>query len=375
MVTKNKKRDDNNLYSMGAVADLKQMAPSHTVQEGDTLNDIASKFGVGIDRLSGYRSGNPDLIYPGETITVSGQSANPAPTVDPTSRVEAVREELGGTTPTEQMTGQTPENFEGFGYSSLQKQLEQSQANREKAFKEFEGFRTKRYEELSRDRDLESKRSKISELDEQIAEAKAERDASIAKFRSNPGASAATITGDVSVATSKLNSNINNLISQRNALTNEYNGTLEEIDGLVNREAEDLQSTLGYYDQSATRNQELINAFQKSLLDELRREQDREYAESDSLTDFERALELIQEKARHDTGAGTKYTILTDPFGQAVMAIDPKNPTDIIDLTGLGEVPETQIGGAKAPASEIVPVKESESPGFWASLRNLFKRN
>ncbi|MER7584131.1 transglycosylase family protein [Kitasatospora sp. NPDC097691] len=47
---------------------------SYTVRSGDTLSDIAAKFGVDTDGL--YRKnvrvigGNPDLIFPGQTLTV-----------------------------------------------------------------------------------------------------------------------------------------------------------------------------------------------------------------------------------------------------------------------------------------------------------------
>ena len=42
----------------------------YTVQSGDTVSGIAAKFGVGIGAVSGFRSGNPNLIYPGETLTI-----------------------------------------------------------------------------------------------------------------------------------------------------------------------------------------------------------------------------------------------------------------------------------------------------------------
>ena len=45
---------------------------SYTVQSGDTLSGIASRLGVDQGRLTGYRSGNPDLIYPGEVLNIGG---------------------------------------------------------------------------------------------------------------------------------------------------------------------------------------------------------------------------------------------------------------------------------------------------------------
>jgi len=42
----------------------------YVVKSGDTLSAIARKLGVSIDKISGYRSGDPNLIYPGETLTI-----------------------------------------------------------------------------------------------------------------------------------------------------------------------------------------------------------------------------------------------------------------------------------------------------------------
>lgn len=45
---------------------------TYTVQAGDTLSGIAAKLGVSTSAISGYRSGNPDLIYPGEVLKING---------------------------------------------------------------------------------------------------------------------------------------------------------------------------------------------------------------------------------------------------------------------------------------------------------------
>ena len=49
------------------------------MQAGDTLSGIAAKLGVATSAISGYRSGNPNLIYPGEVLTVK-KSGGTAPT-------------------------------------------------------------------------------------------------------------------------------------------------------------------------------------------------------------------------------------------------------------------------------------------------------
>ena len=48
---------------------------TYTVQAGDTLSGIAAKLGVPTSAISGYRSGNPNLIYPGEVLKINGGNA------------------------------------------------------------------------------------------------------------------------------------------------------------------------------------------------------------------------------------------------------------------------------------------------------------
>ena len=47
---------------------------TYTVQAGDTLSGIAAKLGVPTSAISGYRSGNPNLIYPGEVLKINGSN-------------------------------------------------------------------------------------------------------------------------------------------------------------------------------------------------------------------------------------------------------------------------------------------------------------
>lgn len=49
------------------------------MQAGDTLSGIAAKLGVSTSAISGYRSGNPNLIYPGEVLKINGGNTAPKP--------------------------------------------------------------------------------------------------------------------------------------------------------------------------------------------------------------------------------------------------------------------------------------------------------
>lgn len=41
---------------------------TYTVHAGDTLSDIATRLGINMHTITGYRSGNANLIYPGEVL-------------------------------------------------------------------------------------------------------------------------------------------------------------------------------------------------------------------------------------------------------------------------------------------------------------------
>ena len=48
------------------------MAQTYTVKPRDNLSTIAQRLGVRVSDISGYRSGNANLIFPGEVLTVGG---------------------------------------------------------------------------------------------------------------------------------------------------------------------------------------------------------------------------------------------------------------------------------------------------------------
>ncbi|MGE4626824.1 LysM peptidoglycan-binding domain-containing protein, partial [Bifidobacterium longum subsp. infantis] len=54
----------------GSVATGSNAPPSRTVtvRAGDTLSGIAARLGISYTQLTGYRSGNPNVIYPGEVL-------------------------------------------------------------------------------------------------------------------------------------------------------------------------------------------------------------------------------------------------------------------------------------------------------------------
>lgn len=55
----------------------------YKVQPGDTLSAIASRYGVPVSSIQGFRSGDPNLIYPNEVLTINKVSADSADSATP----------------------------------------------------------------------------------------------------------------------------------------------------------------------------------------------------------------------------------------------------------------------------------------------------
>ena len=68
------------VYIAGLLEKAKaQGGTTHTVKSGETLSGIGAKYGVDWRKITGFKSGDPNLIYPGEVLTIGGGAAPAAP--------------------------------------------------------------------------------------------------------------------------------------------------------------------------------------------------------------------------------------------------------------------------------------------------------
>lgn len=67
------------------------MAQTYQVKGGDTLGAIAKQYNVPVSSITGYKSGNPNLIYPGETLSIGGGAVSPTapPQMSNTGQVQS----------------------------------------------------------------------------------------------------------------------------------------------------------------------------------------------------------------------------------------------------------------------------------------------
>ncbi len=79
----------------GTNASVATSGQSYVVKSGDTIGAIAKQFGVPISDITGYKSGNANLIYPGETLTIGKKTTTSTPTsTTPTNNNTSIASQL-----------------------------------------------------------------------------------------------------------------------------------------------------------------------------------------------------------------------------------------------------------------------------------------
>ena len=66
---------------------------TYTVQSGDTLSAIGAKFGVPYQQITGYASGNPNLIRPGEVLNIPASGGSSIRTLPITGSAPVVQQQ------------------------------------------------------------------------------------------------------------------------------------------------------------------------------------------------------------------------------------------------------------------------------------------
>jgi len=188
-------------------------AKAYTVQAGDSLAKIATKFGVPITEISGYRSGDPNKIYPGETLTIGKQPAPTAPTT-PT----------GGQPPTDgfSMDGMTPEANILSEYKIDPKLLQFGfQTNPTKTIKDL-------VSEIMQVTGLPDAKAQIEEISSNIEVLENERDREIDEINDNPFISAGTKRARIEKIQDKYEKRIANRVNRLQLIQGAYDDARQE---------------------------------------------------------------------------------------------------------------------------------------------------
>lgn len=306
------------------------MAQKYKVKKGDNLSSIAKQFGVGISDITGYRSGNPDLIFEGEELLFS-QPKTSDPLVDELSKpIEKDEKTQAPETKSSYLT----DSVYGEDIKKYKTQLDDLAKKKEDLYSTLQNYEQNTYQSLYDEAGLGSLKERIAQRDADIAQKKQEYNDTIARLRSNPGASAATITGEVSVATDKLKGEIENLVNERNSIAEEYNTGVSEIKNRVNQGLADLERQYNYYDSLEQQARQTLSEYQNALLEELATQQEREYEEGILEKELANDLILARTKGSDDLLSYTEAASLGLPFG-----------TTVSQASSLGIIPKSQLTG------------------------------
>ncbi len=343
---------------------------TYKVKKGDTLSGIAKNLGVSADSITGYKSGNANLIYPEETLTISSVPKTSV-TQDQASKMSTkdlsialaggdyastVKDELG--------EGTTDVPDYKTDYDTYKK-------SREDSFTKLKGIATETFDTEYKSRKLDDSKNRISELDDEIAAARQLRDDAIGKVRSNPGLSAAQMTGDIAKLTDSQNATINNLIGQRNSVASEYNASLDEIDGIVDRATKDAQLEFSYWDGLTQEASGLMAEYEKALREELSATQEQDNFEKQLAQQLEIALMKENSSGSGNSGSDDNWKLIYNDLGDPLYWYNSK--TKEIDYN----VGAPQGDAPTDPYSDIEEeVKTSGGGGggggggIWQGLKN-----
>jgi len=341
------------------------MAEKYTVQKGDTLGDIAKRMGVKTSDITGYRSGNPDLIYAGESLNVGGDAKD----AGGESYVDTLKDEMTdeyGTTEAADTTEDQPSDL--YDIEGTREKKSTYEQNRQNAYENLKGLSTDIYDREYKDRDLQGKKDKISSIDSEIAAAREARDKAISDVRSNPGLSASQMTGDIAKIRDYQNDVINNKIQERNSVASEYNSELAEIDRIIGNETADAKLDFDYWDNLFGEASGTISDYTKALKEELSSEQEQ--------SNWERQLAQALQIAEMRGGEGSQdnWKLVYDDYGNPLYWFN--NATREIDYNVSGAEGE-QEGGADTGGVDFDKLgeeaqTEEDTTGFWQGVKDWF---
>ena len=186
----------------------------YTVQAGDTASGIATKLGIPLANISGFRSGNPNLIFPGETLNVlktpiapipgaQPQQQPPAPAAQPPQLPQAP--EAPPAAP-----GLLPESFEDEITGLLAKFGIKPPTPDQSPFTAF----AETYKQLYSDLGLQTVKQRIESSTKSIEELEAKKNEEIAEVNENPFVAANIRAGQKRRIENKYESKINALVNR-----------------------------------------------------------------------------------------------------------------------------------------------------------------
>lgn len=269
---------------------------TYKVKKGDTLSGIAKALGVSQGDISGYKSGNPDLIYEGENLSIG----------KPESYASAVKEGLKDEYSGDSTDDTKKEDSGGYDVTKIRGDIDTYKTKMDDAFQTYKKAQSETFNKEYETRGLGEKKTQIADLDDQIAAAREERDNALLKEGINPNISAGQLTGKQGKVADFYNKKINNLIDNRNSVASEYNTDLGEVTRLAGVASNEAKSEYDYYTNLLNRSDTQLGSYRKELVDALEKEQEQSNWEKE----LAQALTIAGMK---NTGGSSKVSLVRDP--------------------------------------------------------------
>lgn len=184
----------------------------YTVQAGDTASAIATRLGVPLANISGFRSGNPNLIFPGETLNVlktpiTAVPGGQPPQQPPTPAPAAPTAQPPAAPPA---PGLMPESFETEVTGLLAKFGIKPPSPDQSPFTAF----AETYKQLYSDLGLQTVKQRIESSTKSIEELEAKKNEEIAEVNDNPFVAANIRAGQKRKIENKYEAKINALVNR-----------------------------------------------------------------------------------------------------------------------------------------------------------------
>lgn len=261
------------------------MATTYTVKEGDTLNAISQKYGFKSYKdagITGYKSGNPDLIRVGEVLTIGKVPSSPATTTKDTANAF-----INSGQDADINAGNAKDDAPTRGDSTVDTPAIKSLFD---TFTEYTG-KTKitpksknpeapKYEDTFNDL---RKDYGIGGLEDSLNDLKTEEDDLVARRRERTNAerdktvSMNVITGRVSEVERQESERLDYIVRQKQQITNQLTTANAAIENIMNFRKLDYDTAKGTYDSEFSQNIQLFNVvkgIRDDAINEVEREED-----------------------------------------------------------------------------------------------------
>lgn len=228
-------------------------AKSIVVKSGDTLSGIAEREGVAVSQVTGFRSGNPNLIFPGEVLSIGEISAVTQGPSQPSSKEEVP---------------QFFDNFQNNAFNAFSTVPETRKAP------SFEELKSKLAPEggapdlINRAEIRETRREEagVGDLETLINNLTAEEDEVIAarRLRSqgeiDKPVSVGVISGRVGEIERQENERLDAIGRQKSRAVDQLNTATTIIDQFIKDLGDDFSDAASRYDKAFTQNLNIYNA-------------------------------------------------------------------------------------------------------------------